>query len=73
MQEGGDPSALALAGQAAAVVAVLGLALAWLAAAPASPYSAVPEVVLARKVTVAVFWKARSGARRGALGAARVL
>ena len=42
------------------MVAVLGLALAWLAAAPASPYSAVPEVVLARKVTVAVFWKARA-------------
>jgi hypothetical protein len=48
------------------VVAVLGLVLAWLAAAPASPYSAVPEVVLARKVTVAVFWKARKPPRRPA-------
>ena len=41
------------------MVAVLALVLAWFAAAPASPYSAVPEVILARKVTVALFWKAR--------------
>lgn len=60
MQSGSDATPLALAGQALAVFAVLGLVLAWFAAAPASPYSAVPEVILARKVTVALFWKART-------------
>jgi hypothetical protein len=54
---------LALALQAALVVAVFGCALAWFSASPDSPYAALPEVVFARKLATGVFWKVRCARR----------
>ena len=54
---------MSLALQALLIVGLLTAALAWFTAAAGSPYSRLPELVFARKLAVATFWKARAVGR----------